>query len=66
MQAPKNGFFYVLDRVTGQLISANNFTTVNWAKGVDLKTGRPIENPRGALRLDRQAVGLDAGPGRRA
>jgi quinohemoprotein ethanol dehydrogenase len=46
MQAPKNGFFYVLDRVTGQLISANNFTTVNWAKGIDLKTGRPIENPQ--------------------
>jgi len=42
MQASKNGFFYVLDRATGKLISANNFTYVNWAKGVDLKTGRPI------------------------
>ncbi len=42
MQASKNGFFYVLDRATGKLISANNFTFVNWAKGVDLKTGRPI------------------------
>jgi len=45
MQANKNGFFYVLDRKTGQLISANNFTPVTWASGVDPKTGRPVENP---------------------
>jgi quinohemoprotein ethanol dehydrogenase len=45
MQAPKNGFFYVLDRVSGELISANNFAVVNWASGIDMKTGRPIENP---------------------
>jgi quinohemoprotein ethanol dehydrogenase len=45
MQANKNGFFYVLDRRTGQLISAKNFTPVTWASGVDLKTGRPIEIP---------------------
>ncbi len=45
MQAPKNGFFYVLDRITGKLISAEPYTEVNWAKGIDLKTGRPIENP---------------------
>jgi quinohemoprotein ethanol dehydrogenase len=45
MQAPKNGFFYVLDRATGALISANNFVPVNWASGVDPKTARPIENP---------------------
>jgi len=43
MQAPKNGFFYVLDRATGQLISADAFTTLTWAKGVDPKTGRPME-----------------------
>jgi quinohemoprotein ethanol dehydrogenase len=43
MQAPKNGFFYILDRATGQLISADAFTTLTWAKGVDPKTGRPIE-----------------------
>ena len=43
MQAPKNGFFYVLDRATGQLLSADAFATTTWAKGVDLKTGRPIE-----------------------
>jgi mono/diheme cytochrome c family protein len=46
MQAPKNGFFYVLDRATGQLISAQRFAdTVNWAKGIDLSTGRPMFNP---------------------
>ncbi|HEX7854790.1 MAG TPA: PQQ-dependent dehydrogenase, methanol/ethanol family [Sphingobium sp.] len=45
MQAPKNGFFYVLDRTDGHLISANNFVPMNWATGVDMKTGRPVENP---------------------
>ena len=45
LHAPKNGFFYVLDRATGELISAKPFTFVNWATGIDLKTGRPIENP---------------------
>ncbi|MCW0183339.1 MAG: PQQ-dependent dehydrogenase, methanol/ethanol family [Zavarzinia sp.] len=45
MQAPKNGFFYVLDRETGQLISARNYVTVTWASGIDMATGRPIENP---------------------
>jgi len=45
MQANKNGFFYVLDRRDGKLISATAFVPVNWASGVDPKTGRPIENP---------------------
>jgi PQQ-dependent dehydrogenase (methanol/ethanol family) len=45
MQAPKNGFFYVLDAATGALISAENFAPVNWASHVDLETGRPVENP---------------------
>ncbi len=43
MQAPKNGFFYVLDRETGELISAEPFVEVTWATGIDPKTGRPIE-----------------------
>lgn len=43
VQAPKNGFFYVLDRLTGQLISAKPFVGVTWATGIDMKTGRPIE-----------------------
>jgi alcohol dehydrogenase (cytochrome c)/quinohemoprotein ethanol dehydrogenase len=46
MQAPKNGFFYVLDRATGEFISARPYTQVNWATGVDPHTGRPIENPQ--------------------
>ncbi|HEX8782238.1 MAG TPA: PQQ-dependent dehydrogenase, methanol/ethanol family, partial [Steroidobacteraceae bacterium] len=49
MQASKNGFFYVLDRASGQLLSANNFVTINWAKGVDLHSGRPIENPEARI-----------------
>ena len=43
MQAPKNGFFYVIDRATGQLISANNYIPITWATHVDLETGRPVE-----------------------
>lgn len=40
--ADRNGFFYVLDRTNGQLISANPFVNkITWAKGIDLKTGRP-------------------------
>jgi quinohemoprotein ethanol dehydrogenase len=41
MQAPKNGLFYVLDRITGELLRADPYTTVNWTSGVDMKTGRP-------------------------
>ena len=45
MQAPKNGFFYVLDRRTGELISAEEFVTVTWASHVDLATGRRSSLP---------------------
>jgi PQQ-dependent dehydrogenase (methanol/ethanol family) len=51
MQAPKNGFFYVLDAATGAFISAEPFAAVNWASGIDPATGRPIENPE--ARYDR-------------
>ncbi|GAB5501999.1 PQQ-dependent dehydrogenase, methanol/ethanol family [Pyruvatibacter sp.] len=43
MQAPKNGFFYVLDRETGELISADAYTPITWATHVDMETGRPVE-----------------------
>ena len=43
MHAPKNGFFYVLDRADGKLLSAEMFAKVTWATGIDMKTGRPIE-----------------------
>jgi glucose dehydrogenase len=46
MQANKNGFFYVLDRKTGEFISGAPFVSgVTWATGLDPKSGRPIENP---------------------
>ncbi|MBS0393892.1 MAG: PQQ-dependent dehydrogenase, methanol/ethanol family [Proteobacteria bacterium] len=45
MQASKNGFYYVLDRATGKLLSANNYVFVNWTKGIDPKTGRPMVRP---------------------
>jgi quinohemoprotein ethanol dehydrogenase len=44
MQAPKNGFFYVLDRETGAFISARPFASITWATGIDTITGRPIES----------------------
>jgi len=43
MQAPKNGFFYVLDRATGELLSAEKIVPTSWASHVDLETGRPVE-----------------------
>ncbi len=45
MHAPKNGFFYVIDRVTGKLLSAEKFADANWAERIDMATGRPVENP---------------------
>src|SRR5688572_3870763 len=45
MQAAKNGFFYVIDRLTGELLSAEPFAHVTWATHVDKKTGRPVERP---------------------
>jgi quinohemoprotein ethanol dehydrogenase len=61
MQANKNGFFYVLDRKTGQFISAKNFTPVTWASGVDARTGRPIENP--GIRYDKTGKRAELLPG---
>lgn len=45
MQAPTNGFFYVIDRETGKLISANKVEKATWADRIDLQSGRPVENP---------------------
>ncbi len=44
LHAPKNGFFYVIDRENGTLISAKPYTFINWAAGIDVKTGRPMES----------------------
>jgi quinohemoprotein ethanol dehydrogenase len=61
MQANKDGFYYVLDRLTGQFISAEPFAEVNWAKGIDPKTGRPIVNPE--ARYGNDSVRISPGPG---
>ena len=61
MQAPKNGFFYVLDAATGEFISASNYTYINWATGVDETSGRPIENPE--ARFDKTGIPFVAIPG---
>ena len=60
MQAPKNGFFYVIDRTNGRLISAKNFVPVTWASGVDPKTGRPIETPNARFESGEQMVAPSA------
>jgi quinohemoprotein ethanol dehydrogenase len=62
MQANKNGFFYVLDRVTGQFISGQPFAKVNWAKGLNEATGRPIVNPE-AHYDSSETVSISPGPG---
>jgi alcohol dehydrogenase (cytochrome c) len=51
MQANRNGFFYVIDRANGKLISAKQYIEgVNWATGIDMKTGTPIETAGNAKR----------------
>lgn len=51
LHAPKNGFFYVLDAKTGQFISGKAFEKINWASGLDPKTGRPNVNPEARYEL---------------
>jgi quinohemoprotein ethanol dehydrogenase len=60
MQAPKNGFFYVLDRKTGEFISAGNHVMQNWNAGFDAK-GRPTVNPE--VRYDTNPRLVMPGPG---
>ncbi|MFK7958873.1 MAG: PQQ-dependent dehydrogenase, methanol/ethanol family [Lysobacterales bacterium] len=55
MQAPKNGFFYVLDRSTGELISAKPFVYTNWASHIDMATGKPVETGDGTYNSKRDA-----------
>lgn len=56
MQAPKNGFFYVIDRVTGELLSADKYIPVTWATHVDLKTGRPVETPEASYSKETRLI----------
>jgi quinohemoprotein ethanol dehydrogenase len=62
MQAPKNGFFYVLDAATGEFISAENFINVNWATHIDPATGRPVENPDARYELSENGFIVIPGP----
>ena len=62
MQANKNGFYYVIDRVTGKFISGQPFVRVNWAKGLDEATGRPIVNPE-AHYGGKDSISITPGPG---
>ncbi len=51
LHADRNGFFYVLNRQNGKLLGADPVVPVNWAKGIDMKTGMPIEDPAKRPRL---------------
>jgi PQQ-dependent dehydrogenase (methanol/ethanol family) len=62
MQAPKNGFFYVLDRTNGEFISGTPYVTVTWAEGLDPKTGRPIEKPEARHSTTGKAAVVMPGP----
>jgi quinohemoprotein ethanol dehydrogenase len=62
MQANKNGFFYVLDRQTGALISAKAIVPTNWASGIDRKSGRPIENKDARYSDTGKPVDIKPGP----
>ena len=61
MQANKDGFYYVLDRVSGQFISGQPFAKVTWAKGLDERTGRPIINPE--AHYGAETIQISPGPG---
>ena len=63
LHAPKNGFFYVLDRATGKLLSAKPFVKVTWATGVDMRTGRPIESPEAQYEKSDKTFVVSPGPG---
>ena len=60
VQAPKNGFFYVLDRATGEFLSGRTYVPVNWTTGLDPQTGRPAFAP--GVRYEKQPFAIDPGP----
>jgi PQQ-dependent dehydrogenase (methanol/ethanol family) len=63
MQAPKNGFFYVLDRATGEFISGAAYSKVTWADGLDPKTGRPKIKPEALYSTTGKPLVIQPGPG---
>lgn len=60
MQAPKNGYFYVLDRRTGKFISGAPYVKVTWSTGLDPATGRPHEAP--GMRYEKHPIEASPGP----
>jgi quinohemoprotein ethanol dehydrogenase len=60
MQAPKNGYFYVLDRKTGKFISGAPYVKVTWSTGLDPATGRPHEAP--GMRYEKEPIEASPGP----
>jgi quinohemoprotein ethanol dehydrogenase len=56
MQANKNGYFYVIDRISGEFISGEPMAPVSWARGLDPKTGRPIVNPEAHYTAERGVI----------
>lgn len=63
VQAPKNGFFYVVDRETGEFISAEAFSDdITWASHIDQETGRPVENPEARYGRTGRPAWLSPGP----
>lgn len=62
IEAPKNGFLYVIDRTNGKLISAEHYVDVSWATGIDRVTGRPREVPAARYPDGRRFI-LAPGPG---
>jgi len=62
LHADRNAFFYVIDRTNGELIAGNAFTLQDWAKGIDMKTGRPILSDVSLKYRDGEMVGTFPGP----
>ncbi len=62
MQANKDGFYYVIDRLSGAFISAQPFAQVTWAKGIDQETGRPIVYPESHYDQNKETINLAPGP----
>ena len=61
-QASKNGFFYVIDAATGELISGDAYTDVNWATGINMETGRPFVVPEARYNVTGEVFRLMPGP----
>src|SRR5690606_4788678 len=61
-QASKNGFFYILDAKTGELLSGEPYTDVNWATGINMEDGRPFVVPEARYNVTGKAFDLMPGP----